>query len=113
MKFELKNAFEFAWEGIKGWAYNSKDDFCNMSAAYFEVTEAHGKVKTVKSDRTYFVIDGEGEFVIDGETIVVGKTDVVIVPKNTPYDYRSTKGTLKLFLIHSPAYDPEDDIKLD
>ena len=113
MKYRLKNAFKFAWEGLTGWAYNSRNDFPNMSAAYFEVTGRHGKVKTTKSDRVYLVLDGQGEFMIDGKTISVEKTDVVIVPKDTAYDYKAVKGTLKLFLVHCPAYDPESEINLE
>jgi mannose-6-phosphate isomerase-like protein (cupin superfamily) len=113
MKFSLKDASKFGWKGLTGFAYNSKDDFPNASAAYFEVTEKHGKVKTTKSDRIYVVIDGEGEFTINGKIIPVQKMDVVIVPKNTPYDYRATKGTLKLFLVHCPAFDPKAEIKLE
>ena len=113
MKYVLKKAYQFGWEGLKGWAYNSKDDFPNASAAYFEVTGSHGKVKTTKSDRIYFVLEGQGEFIIDGKIISVEKTDVVIVPKNTPYDYKAMKGTLKLFLVHCPAFDPEADVKLE
>ncbi len=114
MKFTLNKAFKFGWEGLKGWAYNSEDDFPNASAAYFEVIGKHGKVKNIKSDRIYFVLDGKGEFIIDEKSISVKKTDVVIVPKNTPYDYRATGGTtLKLFLVHFPAFDAEADIKLE
>lgn len=113
MKFVLKNAFKFGWEGLEGWAYNSKDNFSNASAAYFEVTGSHGKVKTTKSDRIYFVLEGQGEFIIDGKIVPVEKTDVVIVPKNAPYDYKAVKGTLKLFLVHCPAFDPQADVKLE
>lgn len=113
MKFELKNAHKFGWPGLKGWAFNSKEDFPGASAAYFEVTGKHGRVKTTSSDRIYFVIDGTGEFDIDGKIVSVGKTDVLIVPKNTPYDYKATSKVLKLFLVHSPAFQPEADIKLE
>jgi mannose-6-phosphate isomerase-like protein (cupin superfamily) len=113
MKFTLKNASEFGWDGLKGHAYNSTEDFPNASGAYFEVTGSHGKVKTTKSDRIYFIIDGNGEFIIDGNIIEVTKTDMVIVPKNTPYDYKAKGGTLKMFLVHTPAYTPEHDIKLE
>ena len=44
MKFKLKDASQFGWDGLKGWAYNSKDDFLNASGAYFEVTGSHGMV---------------------------------------------------------------------
>lgn len=113
MKFTKDNAKKFGWEGIEGWAYNSKDDFPNASAACFEVTGKHGKVKTTKNDRVYLVLEGKGEFIINGKTIPVEETDVIIVPKNTPYDYRATEGTMKLFLVHCPAFDPEADIKLE
>ncbi len=112
-KFTFKNAHQFGWEGLKGWGYNSKEDFSNASAAYFEVTGSHGKVKTTKSDRVYFVVDGKGEFVVDGEKIPVEESDVVIVPKNTPYDYKVKEGTMKLFLVHVPAYDEEAEVKLE
>ena len=81
--------------------------------AYFEVTGRHGKVKSTKSDRIYLILDGQGEFIIDGKIIPVGKRDVIIFPKNTPYDYKAEKGTLKLFLVHCPAFDPEADVKLE
>ena len=113
MKFQFKNAYRFGWKGLKGWAYNSKDDFPNASAAYFEITGEHGKVKTTKSDRIYFILDGRGEFIIDGEIAPVKKMDVIIVPKNTPYNYRAIKGTMKLFLVHCPAFDPAREVKLE
>ncbi len=113
MKFKLKDANVFGWEGLKGWGYSSKDDFSNASAAYFEVTGKHGMIKNTVSDRIYLVLDGKGEFIIDGEVIPVEKTDVVIVPKNTPYDYQAKEGVLKLFLAHAPAFDSSADVKLD
>lgn len=113
MKFTLKNAHQFGWGGLKGWAYNSKEDFENASGAYFEVTGAHGKVKTTRSDRIYFVVEGKGEFVVDNERIPVEATDVIVIPKDTPYDYRAKSGVLKLFLVHTPAYHPDYEIKLD
>lgn len=114
MKFIAKNALSIAWDDFKGKAYNSKDDFANASAASFEVgPKGHGKVKTLVSDRVYYVLEGSGEFEIDGEITTVSTTDVVIIPKNTPYDYRANKGTtLKLFLVHTPAFDPKKEVKL-
>lgn len=111
MKFKLKDAKKFGWEGLNGWAYNSKEDFADASAAYFEVTGKHGKTKSTKSDRIYYIIDGKGEFIINGEVIPVEKNDVIIAPKNIIYDYRAKEGTLKLFLVHAPAFDPDNEIK--
>jgi mannose-6-phosphate isomerase-like protein (cupin superfamily) len=112
MKFTLEKANKFGWEGLKGFAYNSSDDFSRLSGAYFEVTSSHGKVKTSYSDRIYYVIEGNGEFIVDDSVIEVAKTDVIIIPKNTPYDYKAIGGVMKLFLVHSPAYNPDAEEKL-
>ena len=110
MKFELKDAHEFSLKDIKGWVYNSKEDFANASAAYIEINGTHGKIKNSLSDRIYYILDGTGKFVIDGKIISVEKTDVIIVPKNTPYDYM---GKMKLFLVDCPAYDEKTEVKLE
>ena len=112
MKFSLKKAKKFGWKGIEGLAYNSKEDFAGVSAAYFEVTGSHGKTKTAKSDRIYLVLEGKGKFIIKGRVTSVQKMDVIIVPKNTPYDYRSDGGVMKLFLVHCPAFDQSAETKL-
>lgn len=114
MKFALKNSYKIGWKGWNGWSYSTKEDFENASAIYIEVTERHGKTKSKKSDRVYYVLDGKGEFIIDKEVIPVKKTDVIIVPKNTPYDYKALDGTtLKLFLVHIPAFDPKYVVDLE
>lgn len=113
LKFKIKDAYKFGWEGLKGWAFNSKEDFERASAAMFEVTGRHGKVKSLISDRVYLVLEGKGEFIINGEVIPVEKDDVIIIPKNTPYDYRVAEGTMKLYLVHIPAFDETKEVKLE
>ncbi|MBU0635809.1 cupin domain-containing protein [Candidatus Micrarchaeota archaeon] len=108
MQFKLKDALPFGWDGLKGWAYNSKNDFANASAAYVEIDGAHGSVKSTKSDLVYFVLEGSGEFILDGKNIKVEKMDTIIVPKNTPFNYQ---GKMKLFLVHCPAYEETAEIK--
>jgi len=113
LKFKLKDALQFEWEGLKGWAFNSEHDFERASAAMFEVRGKHGKVKSLVSDRIYLVLEGKGEFIINGESFTVEKDDVIIVPKNTPYDYKAVGETLKLYLVHVPAFDETKEVKLE
>lgn len=113
MKFTLKDSFAFSWEGLKARSYNSKKEFANASASFFQVTKSHGKVKSKVSDRIYYIVGGTGYFVIKGEKFFVSKTDVVIVPKNTPYDYFSTgENALELFMVHTPAYDESKEVQM-
>lgn len=113
LKFSLEEARPIGWEGLNAWAYSSKEDFGLASAIYFEVTGRHGKIKTTLSDRIYYVVGGKGYFVIKGDATSVEEGDVIIVPKNTPYDYYNADDVLKLFLIHTPAYDKDHEVYYD
>ena len=108
-KFLLSEASTFGWDGLSAKAYSSKEDFTHASAARFMVNGRHGKVKTTVSDRVYLVLNGRGRFLIHDEDIGVKKDDVVIVPKNTPYDY---EGEMELFLVHTPAFDRSAEVRL-
>ena len=109
-KFTEKDAYKSGWEGLKFSSYSEGSDFDRASCGVFEVSTHHGKVKSTKSDRIYYILEGSGYFEIEGNRIDVKSTDVVIVPKNTVYDYF---GKMKLFLVHTPAYDWEKEIKYD
>jgi len=109
-KFVKDEAYKFGWQGLEVLSYSEKEDFSFASAATFNVTERHGKCKNTVSNRVYYVIEGSGKFVIEGKEVAVKATDVVIIPKNTVYDYM---GKMKLFLVHTPAYDPKNEIKFD
>lgn len=113
MKFTPKGARKFAWEGVKGFAYLEKKDFPRATAAYVETTKSHGKLKNLKSDVIYYVISGNGKFFLKDKWLSISKGDVVIVPKNTVYDFKAEKGVLKLFMVHTPAYEPKNDKSLE
>lgn len=40
----------------------------------------------------------------------VGKDDVLLIPRNTVYDYW---GHMRLFLAHTPAYEQDSDVHYD
>jgi mannose-6-phosphate isomerase-like protein (cupin superfamily) len=83
--------------------YKINPDF---SGALIEIDGKHGVVRCKAEDRIYFIIEGEGKFIIDGKESEVGKNDLVFIPKNTAYDII---GKMKFFLICSPEFKPEHD----
>lgn len=114
MKFTLKKAKKIIeWEGLKGWVYSDKSDYKNASFAYAEVTGSHGKVKNSLSDRIYLIIDGKGEFVVRGEIIKVRKGNVMVIPKDTIYDFKATGGVMRLFLVHIPAFNRDGEVRYE
>jgi mannose-6-phosphate isomerase-like protein (cupin superfamily) len=76
---------------IEVFAYNTKAEFEQASVGIVEARGRHGRIRQHISDRVYLVLEGEGEFFFgDGErdeVVPVGKDDVVVVPKDTAYDY--------------------------
>lgn len=110
MKFNKETAVRFSWNGVKGWALSSVLDCPSLSMAYFEIDGGHGTVKSKKSDRAYYVLDGQGKFIINGKEFQVMKGDGIIVPKNTFYDY---VGEMKLILVHVPAFDSGAEVRAE
>ena len=102
LHFNLKNAGHFGWPGLDGYSYSERTHFERVSAARFKVSTSHGPVKSTVSDRVYLVLDGDGWFDVEGTRFDVKKDDVVIVPRNSRYDYG---GQIELFLVHSPGFD--------
>lgn len=101
--FRLEDADQFGWEGIAGYAISSKDDYAEISTSIVEVAGRHGKALDKMSTLVYFVIDGQGTYVVGDNEFQVVKSDTVIIPKNTTYDFY---GKMKLFLVMTPAFDP-------
>ncbi len=95
MKFTLHDGYEFDRGTVKGHAYLTHSDFARMSAAFFTCRGKTPKMKSLNSNRLYVVTEGDGVFHIG------------IVPKNTWYCH---EGTMKCFVIHSPAFDKKKEL---
>lgn len=95
-------------------AYNTKEDFDRASVGIVESRGRHGRIRQPVSDRIYFILEGEGEFFFGdeegGEVVPVAKDDVLLILKDTVYDYQ---GRMRLFLVHAPAYEQDSDVHLD
>lgn len=95
---------------VKGRPIVTSSDIDRLGCGVFRTETRHGRIKNIASDRLYLVLEGQGRFTVAGEAFDVAKGDVVLVPRNTPYDY---EGQLKVFLVHSPANNDEADISLE
>ena len=111
-KFTLQNAASLGRDSVTGRIYSTAADFERLSAVHVETKEGirHGLIKNIACDRLYLVLSGAGTFKIDGDEQTVEASDVVIIPRGTPYDYW---GRMSLLLVHSPANIDEADIDLE
>jgi len=100
MKITQKQSIREDWDQTKSWNYKLKHISPYQSIVYAEITNDHGEVHTNDIERIYYIIDGDGEFVIDSEVTKVAKGDVFTVPPKTVYNYHSVPNqTLKVLLI--------------
>ena len=82
----------------------------DYSGALIEINGKHGKIRCIGEDRTYFVIEGKGKFIINDKETEVSEKDLIFIPKNTPYDI---EGKMKFFLFCSPKFNAKHDVSLE
>ena len=85
----------------------SKDDNMGYSIVKTHLDGSHPFMKNIKSNRTYFLLRGSGQFYMDDEIINLSEGEMLVIPKNTKYAF---KGNFDSILIDSPAFDSNDDI---
>ena len=78
------------WDKVISWNYQLPNLNPKMSLVYAEVEGEHGEVTTGESEWIYYIINGEGEFVIGNNKTAVKAGDVVTVPAKTLYNYKSS-----------------------
>lgn len=100
-KFTLPEKQTFAAEDLLGFAYSNAQDNADMESLHLIIDGHSGKATTGESSRVYLVLIGDGEFVIEGEVTSVQKGDVIMLPKNTDYEYQ---GSMELFEVNTPSY---------
>ncbi|HSX39062.1 MAG TPA: AraC family ligand binding domain-containing protein [Candidatus Saccharimonadales bacterium] len=99
MYISINNSKRQDWDKVKSWNY--KLDFLKpeMSVVYAEVVGEHGDAETKESEWIYYIIEGNGEFMINRTTTKVSSGDVITIPPHTKYTYRSVDSiTLKVVM---------------
>lgn len=108
MKFTKKTGYKFDRGAVKGFSFNTKEQFARMSAAWFRVNGDSKPIKSLNSDRLYFVLHGKGIFIIGDQKIQIKRKEIMIVPKNTKYSYF---GNMECLLVNSPAFDKTKELR--
>jgi mannose-6-phosphate isomerase-like protein (cupin superfamily) len=107
--FLKENGHRFEVGCVQGISLISKEQFPRADAAILTISGRHGLTKTTLSDRLYFIVAGSGTFTVNDETASVGCNSVVVIPKDTPYDF---DGKMSAIVFSTPAFDPEYEVAL-
>lgn len=88
----------------------SKDDNMGYSIVRTHLDGKHPFMKNIKSNRTYYLLKGNGQFYVEDEIIELNEGEMLVIPKNTKYAF---KGKFDSILVDCPAFNPEDDVIYD
>lgn len=93
MKITKQKAKTQNWDKVKSWNYklNHLDKY--KSVIYAEIIGDHGRELSGNIEQIYYIVNGEGKFIISNNIIEVKTGDVITIPPNTNYNYSSINNT--------------------
>jgi mannose-6-phosphate isomerase-like protein (cupin superfamily) len=78
------------------------------SVTWVQLAGAHRRLRTDRSARVYYVLQGSARFVLGGEpSFEVRADDVVVVPRGVAYEF---EGEMTYLVINAPAFLAGDDV---
>lgn len=77
----------------------------NVSVSRVKVSGENKKVRNLKSDLFYYVIEGSGVFSLNDERYEVEAGDLVFIPKGVAYQ---DSGELTFLVIYHPKFSRDD-----
>lgn len=88
----------------------SKENNMGYSIVRTHLKGRHPLMKNIKSNRTYYLLNGEGKFYVDDKEISISEGEMLVIPKDTKYSF---DGVFDAILVDCPAFDPADDVIYD
>jgi len=105
MLYHRQDALALTKQGVQMWIYNGKEECPQAAVVYQETAQGHAEeFYHDKSAFVFYIVEGQGTWVIEGREYPVQATDVVIVPPGKRFYYR---GRLKHVCITAPAWEGE------
>jgi len=84
----------------------TKETSKKVSVSIGEAVNHSEITKNIRSDRIYYVLEGQLTVVQGTEVFVANPGDLIFIEANAPYHF---KGTFRVVLINTPAFDPKNE----
>ena len=109
MKYNLTRSADVPQKDKFGIRLNILPDFEDCGIVLVETEVGHNQeFYDKKSSFNYFILEGSGVFFLDDEEVSVAKGDLLSIQPNVRIYY---KGKLKMILVISPAWKPENEVE--
>jgi len=88
---------------------------CNESSSFATIKVPqnikHKVSWSKRSDKYYYVMEGEIKFIIDDETMILKQGDFCIIKKGSKfYYYNESDRDVMLVLVHTPNFDLNEEV---
>jgi len=104
---KIPKDYSFEKVGIKGKKFSVVDITKRTGVCVIEAEKGHETtIIEHKCDFIYNVLEGKGYFVIDDKKETCVKGDLIVIPAGVKFRY---VGKLKMLLITTPAFYPEQE----
>jgi len=107
----LKDIEPIQFEGLTIFDYTAGSDG-SSSFAVIEVPVgvSHRSARSKRSDKRYFVAEGEFQFRIGEQQQSLTKGDYCLIQAGVPFSYKNIEDqTARLILVHTPSFRMEDE----
>lgn len=100
------NVEPFAFGDLQIWDYKlEREQSASVALVQIKPTAAHGRARSGRSDKYYYVLGGLVEFEVGEITYWLAQGDLLIIPKGEWFDYRNGGAEpATLLLIHVPPF---------
>lgn len=105
IKLSRKDAQPYGRKGVRAFNYSFPDVNGGSSVIYAELTGEHGERTIGKRARPYYILDGQGEFIVNGEKTTVASGDVIVIPPNGVYNYWPINNTILKCILYMELLD--------
>ncbi len=79
-----------------------------VSVTWVRLAGRHRRLRTDRSTRVYYVLDGAATFVLGGgEPLEARRGDAVVIPPGVPYEFH---GEMDYLVVNGPAFVEGDDV---
>ncbi len=107
--FSEPNSFDFDIDGHRGKFFKT-----NSPLTQHLIIEVDDRLriayKEQEAEYNYYILKGEGIFLLDDEEFVVRDGDLISIPPKTKFSY---KGRMKMLLINTPHYSKEKEDRIN
>ncbi len=71
----------------------------------------HKRMWSRRSDKYYYIIDGDLSFIVDGRPVELSAGDVCVIWRGEVFSYENKSGsTVKILLVHTPGFDLAEEV---